>query len=161
MFVKDYRKGNRYCNLLPDGWRSVFKDRDSAYNLRYATRSKYFWCNVYGSRHRTAEFRIFHCVESGEQAVKFARLAHAIVELCKNATPEQLEFIILSLYESKDVGSCVNNFYNVLGLNSADTLPVVGESARDYLEKKLQKNQARRTQEAQEEMRKLEVAVGA
>jgi hypothetical protein len=166
MFVKNYRNNNRYCKNLSNDWRKIFKPVNkkrrnlqdrwvidkakinledvSSGNLMSAIRnhgltvenSKYFWLNIYGSRHGTAEFRIFHAVENMEEIENFILMAHNIVELAKNSTPEQLEFIILSLYESENIFRLRDNFLQLLNMTGRE-VPMKGGEARQYMEKKL------------------------
>jgi hypothetical protein len=105
--------------------------------------SKYFWLNIYGSRHGTAEFRIFHAVESMDEIKNFITMAHNIVELAKKSTPEQLEFIILSLYESENIYRLRENFLQLLGMEGHE-VPFKGGQARQYMETKLAEKQGKR-----------------
>ncbi len=111
------------------------------------TNTKYFWMNIYGSSRPTVEFRLFHAVESDVEAIKFVKLANAIVDTVKNSTVEQLEFLIRSLYESPHTLAIAKNLYYAVGLDySTDGLPIVGNEARQYMTEKLsskQENEAR------------------
>ncbi len=117
--------------------------------------SKYYWLNVYGSRYKTAEFRIFHAVESLEDIRFFVTMAHNIVELVKHVSVEQLEFIILSLYESKDAQTMAANFLQLLGMDGEFNIIFNGPKACAYIEEKLKKKHFKRKQEASELMERV------
>jgi hypothetical protein len=59
----------------------------------------------------------------------------AIVDLVKNSTLEQLEFILKELYKQPNVETLVAKFFEVLSLDFE--LDVRGEKAYNYLETKL------------------------
>ncbi|MNS30719.1 putative amidoligase enzyme [compost metagenome] len=139
-FVKNYRYSNNYCYRLDNSWRKVFKEtgnleetiqgaRNGLVHIQNVLRKKgiptvynpkYNWCNIYDSHHRTAEFRLFHAIENVEEAKNFVRLAIAIVDMVKVVSPEQLEFIIASIYsDSKTAQDCVDKLYEAVGLDQA------------------------------------------
>lgn len=129
--------------LVASGGRNLLDALQAAGHTN-CVNSKYYWVNIYSSRHGTAEFRIFHAIESPEEAMKFAKLAHNIVDLCKHASVEQLEFIIMSLYESEDLEALKRNFFYVLGLPEDFNLPLAGETARNYMRTKLAQQKTKR-----------------
>lgn len=171
MFAKDYRNGNRYCNTLPKQWSKVFKTKHTAkldalkgvqphfitfpvlrdMGLHDAVNSKYYWCNLYGTPTRpTVEFRLFHNVTSATEAVKFIKLTNAIVDIVKNSTIEQLEFLIMSLYESKTPLSIAKNLYYALGMNyDVEGLSLIGNLAVDYMRDKLIKKHTKKVANAE------------
>ncbi len=189
LFVKNYRNGNRFCKMLSDDWRKIFRPKERKLRRRNASgqiiyhtqlesrrytgvrrdgllsalrregfsvdNSKYYWLNVYGSRYKTAEFRIFHAVESIDEIKFFITMAHNIVELVKHASVEQLEFIIMCLYESKDIHAIARNFFELLNMEDSFNIVFNGPKAYKYLDEKLKKKQALREREASELIEKI------
>ncbi len=99
---------------------------------------KYQWMNIFGSRYPTVEYRLYQAVENIEVLIKQARMSEAIVNLVKNHSLAQLEYIIRELYKQETVESVVEMFFETLGLDFK--LEVYGERAKKYLEEKLSKN---------------------
>jgi hypothetical protein len=154
--IEDYRYSNRYCVKIEKEWRKIFwaKSRISKeLNWEQIERigledyldqrelddnlwnGKYQWLNVLGSRYSTAEFRLFHAVKDAEGVIKQAQLAYNIVELVKNSSVEQLEFIIKALYEQPTAESAVAKFFEVLGM---EPMEMIGARAENYLKRKLE-----------------------
>lgn len=162
MLVKNYRFGNQFCHYVDSEFRDIFKNEKSyllnelpvtksgfpfstmnEMGIPYVDNAKYCWCNIYSSQHDTAEFRLFHAVTSGDEAVKFVKLANAIVDTAKNTSVEHLEFIIHSLNHSTTIEKLVDNFYYILGLDyEKDGLPIVGTHAVQIMDKKLHGNKS-------------------
>ena len=161
MFVKGSRADNQYCRKLDNDWKNIFKSRRSngrhykCPDLRNVAHDrlidtinfsglsvsnvKYNWLNIFGSRFPTAEFRLFHAVESVEEVEGFILMAHNIVELVKNCSVEQLEFIILSLYSSNNVQEIKKNFFEIINM-STNRMRILGYEAEKYLRVKMADN---------------------
>jgi hypothetical protein len=133
--LKKRRTGNLIDELQSNGFREC-------------ANSKYFWLNIFGSRFSTAEFRIFHAVESAKEATDFIQMAHNIVDIVKHSSIEQLEFMIMSLYESKDVESLRKNFLSIVSIDTSLNLFAKGTQAKLYMKEILEKNFKHRTEEA-------------
>jgi hypothetical protein len=162
LFVQDYRNNNSYCEPIHKHWRSIFKE-DSPYKevawdnlktnqvndyiaMNYRRKSseggtlwngKYQWMNVFGGRYPTVEYRLYHAAEDLDELKGQVRMSVAIVDLVKNSTLEQLEFIIKELYKQPNVDSLVAKFFEVLALDFE--LSIRGQKAYKYLENKLAK----------------------
>jgi hypothetical protein len=158
LFVEDYRYNNSYCEPIHTHWRGVFKS-DSRYNdidwdslktnqvndhlsMNYRRRrhgslwnGKYQWMNVFGGRYPTVEYRLYHAAEDLSELKGQVRMSMAIVDLVKNSTLEQLEFILKELYKQPNVETLVTKFFEVLSLDFE--LDVRGKKAYNYLETKL------------------------
>jgi hypothetical protein len=120
LFVKNRRYNNRYCRLIPEPYgklltNSAFDNATSlqmvyeAWSLNHRTQQgriyidRYIWCNALSSHHRTIEFRMFHPIRSAEEGAKFAYLVHQLVNLVKNTSLEQLEFIASRIEQEKSI----------------------------------------------------------
>jgi hypothetical protein len=170
MFVENYRNRNSYCEKIHKGWRKVFDPESrnfivwDEFNLgngldRFLSNDlysdnnaiwngRYQWMNVLGSRFSTVEFRIFHAVSDIKDLKNQVQLAHAIVELVKHSSIEQLEFIIKELYRQRSVKSTVNKFFEALGLDF--TMNTVGSDATILIKDKIQaRKERRRARQAQ------------
>lgn len=164
MFVEKYRSYSDFCYKLHYEWRKIFwansvfnqidweraeelglsRYFDQGYNnIPFATtiyNSKYSWMNVLGSRYTTCEFRLFHAAKSAKEVINQTLLAYTIIEMVKNSTVEQIEFMIKKLYNFNTADETIEAFFQMLGL---EQMPVLNERAYEYFIKKL-KNQERR-----------------
>lgn len=128
-----------------------------------ADTGRYYWLNMFSTRFPTVEFRIFHAIERATEAVFFISLAHNIVETAKAMSPEQIEFVIMSLYESSDAETAAVNLLEMLGFEGAMTTKseirhlLPNRKAVKYLDDKLKRKRATRLKQANEYMKSLAV----
>lgn len=106
----------------------------------YPNTDKYQWMNVYSTNYPTVEFRIFNAIESADQVVTFALMAHNIVELVKNSTIKQLNFLIRRMYEVATPEEAAERFCQAINLGFVP--PMLGQGAYRKLAEKLAGNVA-------------------
>jgi hypothetical protein len=112
------------------------KGKDSHGYYRHAIwNGKYQWMNVLGSNYSTVEYRLFHAVGGVEELIGQAMMSLAIVNLVKNSTVEQLEFILKEIYSQETIGNICNKFFEALGMEQY--IEPYRNSAYRYLENKL------------------------
>lgn len=146
LMVKPYRRSkgggrNAYCRPLDTGWKKLldkFKEHSiSGYNditraihamvqreyqatdrlIRTPNFNRYNFINIFNtSTGRTIEFRLFHSIRDSKDAKKFSMIAYSLVELVKNSTVEQLEFIASQINESDSSEKMVENLAYAIGL---------------------------------------------
>jgi hypothetical protein len=165
MFVQEYRNGNGYCRTLHGSWRKLFwkehrksiqweeLEKTGEKLLYYLRRNgtsinneKYSWMNVYGSKYPTVEFRLFHAVETAEEAQQFALMVHNIVEVAKESEPKELQKMLRYLYDSESPEQVASKFAEIIGLPNVPA--IVGEEARAYMVKKLGRQSSENTESA-------------
>lgn len=148
LLVKKYRYSrrsygrNQYCQPISNGWKRVLQELNKNYadiswksfkklgNLRYElsnlnrdyfstpNTTRYQFVNIWSSSHDTIEFRIFHAMRSAKEAKMFALLAYSLVEMVKNSTLEQLEYIAdVIVNKSTDSKDMVNKLVQSVGLD--------------------------------------------
>ncbi|RPK19975.1 amidoligase family protein [Paenibacillus xylanexedens] len=146
---KVFRGDNKYADI---DWNSItddefegvneylyqrFRNPDRYYSDREQViwNGKYQWMNIFGSRYPTVEYRLYQAVEDVEVLIQQALMSEAIVNLVKNHSLAQLEYIIRELYKQETVDATVEMFFETLGLDFK--LEVRGERAQKYLAGKL------------------------
>lgn len=162
MFVESYRYHSEYCIPIARDWRKIFwsngkfsqMDWDRAEYLGLPDyfqqtnppfeiwNSKYQWMNIFESKYPTCEFRLFHAAKSASEVTNQALLAYNIVEMVKNSTIEQVEFMVKTLYSFSTVEETIEAFFQMLVL---EEMPILCGEAYDYLDAKYRKRNIRQS----------------
>lgn len=164
LFVNDNRYNNDFCKGIHKEWRKVFWKKSKIFKkmnwekidergglrpylhdnydmINEINNYKYSWINILSSQHGTAEFRLFHAMESADEIIKQANLAYSIVELVKNSSIEQLEFILKEIYKESTVEAIVEKLFQAL--NIEEVMPIVGLLAYEKFTRKLERRAER------------------
>jgi hypothetical protein len=156
MFVQNYRWQNMYCKRIKPNWAGVFtsvpveewiesnmrledflmekKLWRGWYENEYFGEGfyceKYNWINVH-TFYNTVEFRLFHAVESKEDIINFVSIAHGMVELVKNSTVEQLQFIASEISKAANPYDMGTKFMQAIGIDYLP--PIIGSHAYNLI----------------------------
>jgi hypothetical protein len=161
LFVKNRRYKNRYCQMIPEIYKTIIHDRnrdvanaqsmnslmDAINRSRGAIEAdqvylgRYRWVNIFHSHYSTIEFRLFHPIRKAEDGAKFAMLCHNFVNLVKNSTLEQLEFIAQSIIEESNIELKAKKLLDSLGIDF--DIPVINNRAARELSLKQQREAVR------------------
>lgn len=174
LLVKKYRWSrrsygrNQYCQPISHGWKQILQKLHSQYNdidwkslknignLQYKlselnrgyistpNTSRYQFVNIWASSHKTIEFRIFHAIRDSKEAKKFALLSYHLVEMVKNSTLEQLEYIAdVIVNKSTSAEDMVKKLTESVGLDV--TFKIQNKNLKSYIDREKQRRSASTT----------------